>query len=67
PVTIAEKINVLTQSELTDQLTGTDLVLQKAAAQTSKPSRKIRLKDFGGDDVTVGTNKTASDHYYYPK
>lgn len=67
PVTIAEKINVLTQSELTDQLTGTDLVLQKAAAQTSKPSHKIRLKDFGGDDVTVGTNKTASDHYYYPK
>lgn len=67
PVTIAEKINVLTQSELTDQLTGTDLVLQKAAAQTSKSSHKIRLKDFGGDDVTVGTNKTASDHYYYPK
>lgn len=67
PVTIAEKINVLTQSELTDQLTGTDLVLQKAAAQTSKPSYKIPLKDFGGDDVTVGTNKTASDHYYYPK
>lgn len=67
PVTIAEKINVLTQSEFTDQLTGTDLVLQKAAAQTSKPSHKIRLKDFGGDDVTVGTNKTASDHYYYPK
>ncbi len=67
PVTIAEKINVLTQSELMDQLTGTDLVLQKAAAQTSKPSHKIRLKDFGGDDVTVGTNKTASDHYYYPK
>ncbi len=67
PVTIAEKINVLTQSELTDQLTGTDLVLQKAAAQTSKPSHKIHLKDFGGDDVTVGTNKTASDHYYYPK
>lgn len=67
PVTIAEKINVLTQSELTDQLTGTDLLLQKAAAQTSKPSHKIRLKDFGGDDVTVGTNKTASDHYYYPK
>lgn len=67
PVTIAGKINVLTQSELTDQLTGTDLVLQKAAAQTSKPSHKIRLKDFGGDDVTVGTNKTASDHYYYPK
>ncbi|MEW9496853.1 cellulose biosynthesis cyclic di-GMP-binding regulatory protein BcsB [Bacillus altitudinis] len=67
PVTIAEKINVLTQSELTDQLTGTDLVLQKAEAQTSKPSHKIRLKDFGGDDVTVGTNKTASDHYYYPK
>ncbi len=67
PVTIAEKINVLTQSELTDQLTGTDLVLQKAAAQTSKPSHKIRLKDFGGGDVTVGTNKTASDHYYYPK
>ncbi|MGP3739874.1 hypothetical protein ACTWKB_15550 [Bacillus sp. 4A_MP2] len=25
------------------------------------------MKDFGGDDVTVGTNKTASDHYYYPK
>lgn len=67
PVTIAEKINVLTQSELTDQLTGTDLLLQKAATQTSKPSHKIRLKDFGGDDVTVGTNKTASDHYYYPK
>ena len=67
PVTIAEKINVLTQSELTDQLTGTDLLLQKAAAQTSKPSHKIPLKDFGGDDVTVGTNKTASDHYYYPK
>ncbi len=67
PVTIAGKINVLTQSELTDQLTGTDLVLQKAAAQTSKPSHKIPLKDFGGDDVTVGTNKTASDHYYYPK
>lgn len=67
PVTIAGKINVLTQSELTDQLTGTDLVLQKAAAQTSKPSYKIPLKDFGGDDVTVGTNKTVSDHYYYPK
>ncbi len=67
PVTIAGKINVLTQSELTDQLTGTDLLLQKAATQTSKPSHKIRLKDFGGDDVTVGTNKTASDHYYYPK
>lgn len=67
PVTIAEKINVLTQSELTGQLTGTDLLIQKTAAQTSKPSHKIRLKDFGGDDVTVGTNKTASDHYYYPK
>lgn len=67
PVTIAEKINVLTQSELTDQLTGTDLLIQKTAAQTSKPSHKIRLEDFGGDDVTVGTNKTASDHYYYPK
>lgn len=67
PVTIAEKINVLTQSELTGQLTGTDLLIQKTAAQTSKPSHKIPLKDFGGDDVTVGTNKTASDHYYYPK
>lgn len=67
PVTIAEKINVLTQSELTGQLTGTDLLIQKTAAQTSKPSHKIRLKDFGGEDVTVGTNKTASDHYYYPK
>lgn len=67
PVTIAEKINVLTQSELTGQLTGTDLLIQKTAAQTSKPSHKIRLEDFGGDDVTVGTNKTASDHYYYPK
>lgn len=67
PVTIAEKINVLTQSALTGQLTGTDLLIQKTAAQTSKPSHKIRLKDFGGDDVTVGTNKTASDHYYYPK
>lgn len=67
PVTIAEKINVLTQSELTGQLTGTDLLIQKTATQTSKPSHKIRLKDFGGDDVTVGTNKTASDHYYYPK
>ncbi|PCK23110.1 regulator [Bacillus pumilus] len=67
PTTIAEKINVLTQPELTDQLTGTDLMLQKVAAQTSKPSHHIRLKDFGGDDVTVGTKKTASDHYYYPK
>ncbi|WCL57140.1 cellulose biosynthesis cyclic di-GMP-binding regulatory protein BcsB [Bacillus safensis] len=67
PKTISEKINVLTQPELTDQLTGTDLLLQKVTAKASKPSYQIRLKDFGGDDVTVGTKKTASDHYYYPK
>ncbi|MFP3419563.1 cellulose biosynthesis cyclic di-GMP-binding regulatory protein BcsB [Bacillus sp. SIMBA_154] len=67
PRTIAEKINVLTQPELTGQLTGTDLMLQKVVAKTSKPSHHIRLKDFGGDDVTVGTKKTASDHYYYPR
>lgn len=67
PRTIAEKINVLTQPELTGQLTGTDLLLQKVTAKASKPSHHIRLKDFGGDDVTVGTKKTASDHYYYPK
>ncbi|MGV2911477.1 cellulose biosynthesis cyclic di-GMP-binding regulatory protein BcsB [Bacillus sp. JNUCC-24] len=67
PKTIAEKINVLTQPELTGQLTGSDLLLQKVTAKASKPSHQIRLKDFGGDDVTVGTKKTASDHYYYPK
>lgn len=67
PKTIAEKINVLTQPELTGQLTGTDLLLQKVTATASKPSHHIRLKDFGGDDVTVGTKKTASDHFYYPK
>ncbi|MBD3859949.1 cellulose biosynthesis cyclic di-GMP-binding regulatory protein BcsB [Bacillus sp. 28A-2] len=67
PSTIAEKINVLTQPDLTGQLTGTDLMLQKVAAKTSKPSHHIRLKDFGGDDITVGTKKTTSDHYYYPK
>ncbi|MER3125414.1 cellulose biosynthesis cyclic di-GMP-binding regulatory protein BcsB [Bacillus pumilus] len=65
--TIAEKMNVLTQPELTDQLTGTDLLLQKVTANTSKPSHHIRLKDFGADDVTVGTKKTSSDHYYYAK
>ncbi|MDR4251443.1 MULTISPECIES: cellulose biosynthesis cyclic di-GMP-binding regulatory protein BcsB [Bacillus] len=67
PKTIAEKISVLTQPELTGQLTGTDLLLQKVTANASKPSHHIRLIDFGGDDVTVGTKKTASDHYYYPK
>ncbi|EKF36161.1 cellulose biosynthesis cyclic di-GMP-binding regulatory protein BcsB [Bacillus xiamenensis] len=67
PATIAEKINVLTQPELTGQLTGTDLLLQKVTAKTSKPSHHIRLKDFGGNDLTVGTKKPASDHYYYPK
>lgn len=67
PATIAEKINVLTQPELTGQLTGTDLLLQKVTAKMSKPSHHIRLKDFGGNDLTVGTKKPASDHYYYPK
>ncbi|MBG9913283.1 regulator [Bacillus xiamenensis] len=67
PAIIAEKINVLTQPELTGQLTGTDLLLQKVTAKTSKPSHHIRLKDFGGNDLTVGTKKPASDHYYYPK
>ncbi|GLF91862.1 hypothetical protein Saga11_31210 [Bacillus safensis] len=67
PKTIAEKINVLTQPELTGQLTGTDLLLQQVTTKASKPSHHIRLKDFGGDDVTVGTKKTASDHFYYPK
>ncbi len=67
PKTIAEKINVLTQPELTGQLTGTDLLLQKVTANISKPSHHIRLIDFGGDDIKVGTKKTASDHYYYPK
>ncbi|QLI79393.1 cellulose biosynthesis cyclic di-GMP-binding regulatory protein BcsB [Bacillus pumilus] len=67
PKTIAEKINVLTQPELTGQLTGTDLLLQKVTASASKPSHHIRLIDFGADDVRVGTTKTASDHYYYPK
>ncbi|WP_169057596.1 cellulose biosynthesis cyclic di-GMP-binding regulatory protein BcsB [Bacillus pumilus] len=67
PKTIAEKINVLTQPELTGQLTGTDLLLQKVTASASKPSHHIRLMDFGADDVRVGTTKTASDHYYYPK
>lgn len=67
PKTIAEKINVLTQPELTGQLTGTDLLLQKVTANASKPSHHIRLIDFGADDVRVGTKKTASDHYYYPK
>ncbi|KRU15436.1 cellulose biosynthesis cyclic di-GMP-binding regulatory protein BcsB [Bacillus pumilus] len=67
PKTIAEKINVLTQPELTGQLTGTDLLLQKVTASASKPSHHIRLIDFGADDVRVGTKKTASDHYYYPK
>ncbi|MFX0572189.1 cellulose biosynthesis cyclic di-GMP-binding regulatory protein BcsB [Bacillus pumilus] len=67
PKTIAEKINVLTQPELTGQLTGTDLLLQKVTASASKPSHHIRLIDFGADDVKVGTKKAASDHYYYPK
>jgi len=67
PKTMAEKINALTQPELTGQLTGSDLLLQKVTAKASKPSHQIRLKDFGGEDVTVGTKKTASDHYYYPK
>ncbi|WP_353853781.1 cellulose biosynthesis cyclic di-GMP-binding regulatory protein BcsB [Bacillus sp. Bos-x628] len=67
PSTIAQKMNVLTQPELTSQLTGTDLMLQKITSQTSNPSHTIRLKDFGGGDVTVGTKKTTSDHYYYPK
>lgn len=67
PAIIAEKINVLTQPELTGQLTGRDLLLQKVTAKTSKPSHHIRLKDFGGNDLTVGTKKPASDHYYYPK
>lgn len=67
PKTIAEKINVLTQPELTGQLTGTDLLLQKVTASASKPSHHhISLIDFGADDVKVGTKKTASDHYYYP-
>ncbi|MGG1882483.1 cellulose biosynthesis cyclic di-GMP-binding regulatory protein BcsB [Bacillus safensis] len=67
PKTIAEKINVLTQPELTGQLTGSDLLLQKVTAKASKPSHQIRLTDFGGEDVTVGTKKTSSEHYYYPK
>ncbi|MDM5318860.1 cellulose biosynthesis cyclic di-GMP-binding regulatory protein BcsB [Bacillus altitudinis] len=67
PKTIAEKINVLTQPELTGQLTGTDLLLQKVTANVSKPSHQIRLTDFGGDNIKVGTKKIASDHYYYPK
>ncbi|MFB8733314.1 hypothetical protein ACEQPO_03275 [Bacillus sp. SL00103] len=38
PKTIAEKINVLTQPELTGRLTVNDLRLQKVTANVSKPS-----------------------------
>ncbi|MFS0655920.1 cellulose biosynthesis cyclic di-GMP-binding regulatory protein BcsB [Bacillus sp. 179-C3.3 HS] len=67
PSIIAQKINLLTQPELSEQLTGTDVLVQKVTAPSSKPSHRIHLKDFGADNVTVGANKTTSNHYYYPR
>ncbi|MGE6632079.1 cellulose biosynthesis cyclic di-GMP-binding regulatory protein BcsB [Bacillus sp. NPDC077027] len=67
PSTLVKKIGVLIHNEMTDQLTGSDIQIDRMPSADSKVSSHISLTDFGGDDVTVGTKKTTSDHFFYPK
>ncbi len=64
--TLAEKIRVMTDSAYSGQLSGDSLMIGRLQPAAEKTGNKLTLDDFGAGNVTVGSNKTASEHFFYP-
>ncbi|MBT2573182.1 cellulose biosynthesis cyclic di-GMP-binding regulatory protein BcsB [Bacillus sp. ISL-51] len=63
---LANKISVITDKTYTGQLGGATLMIDRLQPAAEKTSNKLTLEDFGAGDVTVGSNKTSSEHFFYP-
>lgn len=64
--TLADKISVITDKTYTGQLSGDTLMIDRLHPAAEKASNKLTLEDFGAGNVTVSSNKTASEHFFYP-
>ncbi|OIK19829.1 cellulose biosynthesis cyclic di-GMP-binding regulatory protein BcsB [Bacillus amyloliquefaciens] len=64
--TLADKIRVITDSAYSGQLSGDSLMIGRLQPAAEKTGNKLTLDDFGAGNVTVGSNKTASEHFFYP-
>ena len=64
--TLADKIRVITDSAYSSQLGGNTLTIGRLQPSAEKTGNKLTLEDFGAGNVTVGSNKTASEHFFYP-
>ncbi|KXZ12592.1 hypothetical protein AXI59_05750 [Bacillus nakamurai] len=64
--TLADKISVITDKAYTGQLSGDTLMIDRFQPAAEKASNQLTLEDFGAGDVTVGSNKTSSEHFFYP-
>ncbi|MCY9374438.1 cellulose biosynthesis cyclic di-GMP-binding regulatory protein BcsB [Bacillus sp. T17B1] len=63
---LTEKISVITDQTYTGQLSGDTLSISKLKKAEKKESNKLTLENFGADDITIGSDKTSSAHYFYP-
>ncbi|MCY7873798.1 cellulose biosynthesis cyclic di-GMP-binding regulatory protein BcsB [Bacillus spizizenii] len=63
---LTEKISVITDQTYTGQLSGDTLSISKLKQAEKKESNKLTLENFGAGDITIGSDKTSSAHYFYP-
>ncbi len=63
---LSEKINVITDKTYTGQLSGETLAISKLQQHKNRDRNKLTLEDFGAGDLTIGSDQTSSEHYYYP-
>ncbi|WP_026589363.1 cellulose biosynthesis cyclic di-GMP-binding regulatory protein BcsB [Bacillus sp. NSP9.1] len=63
---LSEKISVITDKTYTGQLSGETLAIGKLQQRQNRDRHKLSLEDFGAGDLTIGSDQTSSEHYYYP-
>ncbi|MCY7858108.1 cellulose biosynthesis cyclic di-GMP-binding regulatory protein BcsB [Bacillus sonorensis] len=63
---LTDKISVITDKTYSSQLSGETLEIGKLIHHTNQSGHDLTLENFGAGDLTIGSDQTSSEHYYYP-